>query len=200
VRVVDSAVARPAKELQGFAKVHLAPGESAPARIALSRRSFTIWDVASAQWRVEPAEYEILVGASSADIRGRAVIEVATPDTVTPVPGTAEPVASDEEFAALLRGPIPEPPPIRPFTRTSTIGDVRSHLVGRALAGAMVAAIRRRVRLEDDQQASQTMATVIDGMPLRAFAQLTDGVAMSVIDRAVALLNGDFRRVIRPQP
>jgi len=81
VRDVDASVPRPAKELKGFAKVRLAPGESTTVRIDFDDRTFAFWDVdraggAQGNWKVEPGEFEVMVGASSADIRSRATITI----------------------------------------------------------------------------------------------------------------------------
>ncbi|GAA4983710.1 glycoside hydrolase family 3 C-terminal domain-containing protein [Yinghuangia aomiensis] len=62
-------VHRPRKELAGFAKVHLVPGETTTARVELSSRSFARWDLASHGWVVDPGEYDIIVAASATDIR-----------------------------------------------------------------------------------------------------------------------------------
>jgi beta-glucosidase len=70
---VEASLPRPAKELKGFARLRLAPGESGVARFAFDDRTFAFWDNG---WRVEPGQFEILVGASSADIRARASISI----------------------------------------------------------------------------------------------------------------------------
>jgi beta-glucosidase len=62
-------VTRPAKELKGFTKVYLGPGESKKVRIILDRRSLAYYDVAGHAWEVAPGLYRILVGSSSQDIR-----------------------------------------------------------------------------------------------------------------------------------
>jgi beta-glucosidase len=69
-------VAQPPKQLKGFQKVVLKPGESAHARFALSAQSFGYWDVQSHQWRVAPGRYRIMVGSSSRDIRLEKAVEV----------------------------------------------------------------------------------------------------------------------------
>ena len=61
-------VARPNKELKGFAKVHLAPGETRTATAAFDMRSLAFWDTALRAWVAEPGTFEILAGLSSADI------------------------------------------------------------------------------------------------------------------------------------
>lgn len=60
-------VARPRKELKGFSKVPLKPGETRSVSVPLDARSLAYYDVAGAQWRVDPDLYEIMVGWSSAD-------------------------------------------------------------------------------------------------------------------------------------
>lgn len=70
----DGPVARPARELKGFAKLALAAGESAVARIVLSARAFAFWGQAGQFWQVAAGEYRPTVGFSSADIRGEALV------------------------------------------------------------------------------------------------------------------------------
>ncbi|WP_229776853.1 glycoside hydrolase family 3 C-terminal domain-containing protein [Alicyclobacillus cellulosilyticus] len=68
VRDVVSSVIRPEKELKGFAKVELAPGEEKSVTLVLDKRAFAYWDVARQDWMVESGEFDILVGPSSRDI------------------------------------------------------------------------------------------------------------------------------------
>jgi beta-glucosidase len=55
--------------LKGFAKVELKPGETRTVSIPLDFRDFAYYHPAYKQWITEDGEYEILIGASSADIR-----------------------------------------------------------------------------------------------------------------------------------
>jgi beta-glucosidase len=71
-----SRVARPPRELKGFVKAHLAPGETQTARFAIDRRAFGYWDTAQHTWLVEPGLSEIGVGSSSRDLRAAAPLEV----------------------------------------------------------------------------------------------------------------------------
>ncbi|MEJ2402379.1 MAG: fibronectin type III-like domain-contianing protein, partial [Xanthomonadales bacterium] len=66
-----ASVERPARELKGFAKVFLQPGESRRVDLPLRRRDLSFWDVATGDWKAEPGEFEVMLGASSADIRLR---------------------------------------------------------------------------------------------------------------------------------
>jgi beta-glucosidase len=61
-------VPRPVKELKGFAKVQLNPGESKHVHVTLDRRAFSYYDVKTHAWTVAPGEFEIFVARSSADV------------------------------------------------------------------------------------------------------------------------------------
>ena len=68
VRPRGPSVDRPVKELKGFAKVGLAPGETRRIAIALDARAFSYWDPAAGAWVAEPGAYDLLIGGSAADI------------------------------------------------------------------------------------------------------------------------------------
>ncbi len=70
----DSVISRARQELKGFEKVALAAGEEREVVIRLDRRSFAWYDEEAKAWCVEPGDYEIMVGASSRDIRLRGVV------------------------------------------------------------------------------------------------------------------------------
>lgn len=72
----EASVARPLKELKGFSKVSLKVGETKKVRLRLNARDFAFWDVISNNWKVEPGDFEILVGSSSADILQKETIQI----------------------------------------------------------------------------------------------------------------------------
>jgi beta-glucosidase len=101
-------VLRPSRELKGFSKVHLAPGECTPVTIRLDGRSFAHWHSDDARhadllarlpapflaprssaflkpagWRVDPGSYVLHVGRSSADIAWSLAVEVEEADLGT---------------------------------------------------------------------------------------------------------------------
>jgi beta-glucosidase len=76
VHPVHAPVARPEKELKGFAKVALAPGESRDVTVTLAPRDFAYWDIGRHDWTVAPGEYEILVGRASDRITLQATVTV----------------------------------------------------------------------------------------------------------------------------
>ncbi len=69
VRDRESSLVRPVKELKGFAKVALEPGETKTVSIQLDFRAFAFWHTDYDRWITEDGEFDILIGASAADIR-----------------------------------------------------------------------------------------------------------------------------------
>ncbi len=67
---------RPDKELRGFEKVHLEPGETRTVEIHLEGRAFAGWDPASHAWTAAEGRYEVLVGSSSASIHAVIPVEL----------------------------------------------------------------------------------------------------------------------------
>ena len=72
-------VPRPPKELKGFSKVTLRPGETRRVTVTLDGRSFAYYDAEAKRWRIDPGEFQVLVGRSSAQIelRGRVALSAA---------------------------------------------------------------------------------------------------------------------------
>ena len=58
-------VVRPERELKGFEKVRLAPGETRHVTLNLDSRAFSYWDDAAHKWAIDPGKFIILVGDSS---------------------------------------------------------------------------------------------------------------------------------------
>lgn len=72
-----SKVERPAKELKGFAKLMLKPGETRRVTVKLDRRAFSYYDADSKHWTATPGEFSILVGGASNRIELRGVVNLA---------------------------------------------------------------------------------------------------------------------------
>ncbi|WP_431901354.1 glycoside hydrolase family 3 C-terminal domain-containing protein [Nonomuraea sp. bgisy101] len=69
VSAPSATVRRPVRELRGFTKVALEPGESAEVRFTLTYRDFSFFDVVGGRWVAEPGTARVHVGASSRDLR-----------------------------------------------------------------------------------------------------------------------------------
>lgn len=65
----ESSIDRPVKELKGFRKIHLNPGEKKTVTFTLDKNAMSYFDPASKKWTAEPGRFEVLVGSSSEDIR-----------------------------------------------------------------------------------------------------------------------------------
>ncbi|MFW9799721.1 MAG: glycoside hydrolase family 3 C-terminal domain-containing protein [Candidatus Thorarchaeota archaeon] len=68
---LESSVARPPKELVGFQKVHLDPGEEKSVTVEIRAGDLAFYDVPLHDWVIESGDFELLVGCSSQDILGR---------------------------------------------------------------------------------------------------------------------------------
>lgn len=79
----ESKIFRAPKELKGFVKIHLEPGEEKKVTVEIDDRAFAFWNTATEDWCVESGEYKILVGASSRDIRLEAAAKMKSEDDET---------------------------------------------------------------------------------------------------------------------
>jgi beta-glucosidase len=69
VQVERSKVERPSKELRGFQRITLKPGETQTVRLPLPGDSLAWWNEKTGRYEVEPGRVRVMLGASSADIR-----------------------------------------------------------------------------------------------------------------------------------
>ena len=69
IRDVKSRLPRPSKELQGFSKVFLEPGETKTVQLSIDKHSVGYYDTSLQSWIAEEGAFNVLIGASSADIR-----------------------------------------------------------------------------------------------------------------------------------
>ena len=76
VSAPGSATPRPEKELQGFEKVFLQPGEEKTVNIVLDKYATSFWDEIEGMWKSEAGVYEVLIGTSSQQIVARGKFEV----------------------------------------------------------------------------------------------------------------------------
>ena len=115
VRLPGAKAFRPAMELKGFKRVHLAAGEEQEVFIPFDGYTFRYFNVITNRWEVESGEYEILIAASSEDVRLKGVLSIAGTDAPNPYQGKAVDcyaaadvfAVSDDAFEALLGHAIP---------------------------------------------------------------------------------------------
>ena len=73
---LKSSLPRPVKELKGFRKITLQPGQEQTVSFTIDRKALSFYDDTKQDWVAEPGAFEALVGASACDIRGKAAFEL----------------------------------------------------------------------------------------------------------------------------
>lgn len=71
-----SSLPRPVKELKGFKKVKLAPGEEKAVKLTVDKKALSFFDDAKHEWVAEPGKFEAIIGSSSRDIKGTVLFEL----------------------------------------------------------------------------------------------------------------------------
>jgi beta-glucosidase len=71
-----SSLPRPIKELKGFQKVKLAPGEEKTVTLTIDKKALSFFDDAKHEWVAEPGKFEAMIGSSSRDIKGTVPFEL----------------------------------------------------------------------------------------------------------------------------
>jgi beta-glucosidase len=99
VRDVESSVSRPVRELKGFAKVALSPGESRRVSVELDQRAFSFWSVRHGRWAVEAGDFLIGVGAHSRDLQLTRTVTVEAPSL-------REPLNRDSTLQEWMQDPV----------------------------------------------------------------------------------------------
>lgn len=189
-------VLRPRRELVGFARAMLAPGETRAVEVEVSADALRFWDARVHDWALPRGPVDLEVARSSETIESVVAIEVLGTASDSAEPPSTDPIAaSDEQWARRLGRAIPSPAPARPFTRESTLGDIGGTLVGRTLRGAVM----RMAPVSDEDRADPASLALIersiDELPLRGLAQMSQGkMSWAVVDAVVALAN---RRPLR---
>ncbi len=191
----DSELFRPAKELKGFARVTLAPGEKQRITIMLDDKAFRFWNVKANRWEIEGGEYELLVGASVEDIRLCEKISVHGTATVHPYEdrdldcyykGDVLHV-SDADFEKLLGHPIPNGK--TKIDRNLTLGELNH---ARSPLGWLVWLVLT-ILLDVSYKRGKPDLNILFqyNMPLRALAKMTNGaISMGMVDGIVMELQG----------
>ena len=191
----SSELFRPAKELKGFARVTLAPGEKQRITITLDDKAFRFWNVKANRWEIEGGEYELLVGASVEDIRLCEKISVHGTATVHPYEdrdldcyykGNVLHV-SDADFEKLLGHPIPNGK--TKIDRNLTLGELNH---ARSPLGWLVWLVLT-ILLDASYKRGKPDLNILFqyNMPLRALAKMTNGaISMGMVDGIVMELQG----------
>ena len=191
----NSELFRPVRELKGFARVTLAPGEKQRITITLDDKAFRFWNVKSNRWEIEGGEYELLVGASVEDIRLCEKISVHGTATVHPYEDVDLDCyykgdvlcVSDADFEKLLGHPIPNGK--TKIDRNLTLGELNH---ARSPLGWLVWLVLT-ILLDVSYKRGKPDLNILFqyNMPLRALAKMTNGaISMGMVDGIVMELQG----------
>ena len=191
----DAKIFRPAQELKGFAKVPLRPGESRTVAIPLDDKAFRYWNTQTDRWEVEGGQYELRVGASSADIRLTAAVDIAGTDAPDPYAGKTLPHyktgsvqnVPDAEWETLLGHAIPQDK-IK-IDRNMTLGELNH---SRSPLGWLIWAVLTALLNASYKKGKPDLNILFQyNMPLRALAKMTGGaISMGMVDGIVMELQG----------
>jgi beta-glucosidase len=203
VRDVESTIFRPDKELKGFDKVFLQPGEERRVEFTLDKRAFAYYNTEIAGWHVENGTFEILIGASSADIRATGTVwvestqpSVRVPDLRQSVPvyynlPQGELVIEDSAFTALYGKTLPSNKvlPGEPYTINSTLSDIKETFVGKRLYNTVLSRVSSMFGA--DETAKKMAEKLVGDLPLRNLIMMSNGqFTYGMVDGLLLLMNG----------
>ncbi|MCD7856928.1 MAG: glycoside hydrolase family 3 C-terminal domain-containing protein [Clostridiales bacterium] len=190
-------VFRPVKELKGFQKVFLKAGESKTVTIPLDDKAFRYFNVKTNQFEVESGEYDILIGASVADIKLSGTVTVQGTDAELPYDMSKLPSyasgkitkVSDQEFETLLGRPIPD----GHWSGTLQMNDAICQLYyAKSLKARLVYKILTSLLNKSIEKGQPDLnITFIYNMPFRAIGKMAGGMcSQSMCEGILTIVNG----------
>ncbi|MEG2958941.1 MAG: glycoside hydrolase family 3 C-terminal domain-containing protein [Oscillospiraceae bacterium] len=203
VSLPSAAIFRPKKELKGFSKVFLQPGEAKTVTIPLDDKAFRYYNVKTRRFEIEGGHYLLQVGSSSADMRLGATLTVAGTNAPNPYEGKNLPSyqsgkvsdVPDGEFEELLGRPIP--PALwdrtKPLGRNDAISQLSYAKSG--IARFVYRTLEKKKAAADAKGAPDLNIMFIYNMPFRGIAKMAGGmVSLDMVDGILTLVNGHFFR------
>ena len=197
VSAKNPSVYRPAKELKGFAKVFLKAGESKEVTIELDDKAFRYWNSKTNKFEIDGGAYDILIGASVADIKLTAEVTVAGTNAPVPVDLAKLPSyakgdiksVSDGEFETLLGHDIPD----GKWAGTLQPNDAIAQLYyAKSLKARLVWKVMDSLLQKSIEKGEPDLnITFIYNMPIRAIGKMAGGmVSQDMCDGILDIVNG----------
>ncbi len=193
----ESHIFRPKKELKGFKKVFLEPGEKAAVDIEFDDKTFRYWNIKSNQWETEGGVYKIMVGASCVDIRlsenfsvdGGCTEDVYDKENMPSYYSGKIHQVSDEEFSLLLGHSIPSGFWNGNLTENDAI--CQMYYAKSRLARFVYKCLDLIKKKSEAKGKPNLNILFIYNMPFRGIAKMTGGmVSMDMVRGIVEVVNG----------
>lgn len=173
-------VERPIRELKGFSKVELQPGESKEVVFVLDKRAFAYYNNDIADWHVNTGIFDIQIAKSSRDIILSKTIEVRS---------TVDLMAKPSERKVYLKRV--EMNLSNKVTRNTPIEAIKNQKLGKIIYSMILKELEKAAAASDQQDAmldSENILDLVNDLPLRTFVNMTAGKAMG--DRTLSLIIG----------
>ena len=212
---VESSIFRPKKELKGFKKVFLEPGEEKEITLELNSRSFAYYNVLIKDWHIESGDFAILIGSSSQNIELTGTVNVISKNPNAPIPDYREtaPYYYDitekdepkkriphENFAALYGKSLVENKPYEKgeFTINNTVAQIAVTGVGKFIYNLLT--FGARLVAINSSNPGMIIESVKD-LPIRGFCGFTGGIiSQKSCEGVVDMCNGvkgGFKKFIK---
>ncbi|MFJ8455377.1 glycoside hydrolase family 3 C-terminal domain-containing protein [Bacillus paramycoides] len=165
IKDVESTMIRPEKELKGFEKVALQPGEEKTVSFTLNKKSFAYYNVELKDWHVETGEFEILVGKSSKEIVLHDSLYV--------------------QSTTIIRKPVHRNTLLGDIFADQILAPIAKELMEKALKDSPFGSMA-----EGDSDTSEMMEAMLNYMPLRALVNFSAGAfTEEMLSEIIGLLN-----------
>ncbi|CAM4217557.1 glycoside hydrolase family 3 C-terminal domain-containing protein [Bacillus paramycoides] len=165
IKDVESTMIRPEKELKGFEKVALQPGEEKTVSFTLNKRSFAYYNVELKDWHVETGEFEILVGKSSKEIVLHDSLYV--------------------QSTTIIRKQVHRNTLLGDIFADQILAPIAKELMEKALKDSPFGSMA-----EGDSDTSEMMEAMLNYMPLRALVNFSAGAfTEEMLSEIIGLLN-----------
>ena len=197
VRDVEATVYRPDRELKSFDKIFLKPGQKSVCRFELDRRAFSYFNIESDNWELEPGLFEVLIGASSTDIRQTVKLDLSDLAITNNPPKSEVPyVQMDDQALANLGLLVREPDGIRPYHANTPLADIQTHWLGKRIVAAVFETVGELPETADPV-AEKMRSEMLLSMRLQTVQNLSRGaISAKRLDLIICALNGSWLKLL----
>ena len=208
----NSGIVRPVRELKGFVKTNLLPGEEKEVFIPFDDKSFRYFNIKTNKWEVETGDYEISIGSSSVDMQLTTSFHVE--GTNAPLPYTQEELphyftgdvtnVPDAEFEKLLGRPIPphtftwlnKKKTRIEITSNTTMSDLKyaKGWTGRVFAH-VISGLTKMFRKFGNEKMADTLIMGVSNQTVKVLSRMTNGaVSWNQLQGLLMMFNGHFHK------